>query len=186
MSDDASDDIGDHLPIVTESQLECVRRAGTGADSKTIARQLGLSFNTVNVYISHVKRILGAHSRYEAAEMIRRYDAGTDLKRFKLKPRELEPPPGSGNFDDAAADWAEAGHRSVLREDRVKFDHAVPLKPFDQPGAISRWGRDNELSQSQRLKWIVRAAAWIILTTFLAFAAVQSLHTTLTRFGFTN
>lgn len=186
MGDDSSDDHDDHLPVVTQSQLECVRRAGTGADSKTIARQLGLSFNTVNVYISHVKKVLGARSRYEAAEMIRQYDAGTDLKRFKLKPRELEAAPGSSNFEDVTTDWVGMGNRSVLREDRARFDHAIPLKSSDQPGAIREWGRDNELSQSQRLKWIVRTAGWIILTTFLAFAAAQSLHTTLTRVGFTN
>lgn len=181
-----SDDNDDHLPILTQSQLECVRRAGTGADSKTIARQLGLSFNTVNVYISHVKKVLGAGSRYEAAEMIRQYDAGTDLKRFKLKPRELETQPGSGNSDDSSAGWVGTGNRSILREDRARFDHSVPLRSFDQPDAIRGWGRDNELSPSQRLKWIARTAGWIILTTFLAFAAAQSLHTTLTRIGFTN
>lgn len=186
MSDDSSGDHDDHLPVVTQSQLECVRRAGTGADSKTIARQLGLSFNTVNVYISHVKRVLGARSRYEAAELVRQYDAGVDLKRFKLKPRELEAPLGSGNLDGVSTDWKGTGNRSILREDRAAFDHSVLLRSADQPSTISGWGRDNELSQSQRLKWIARAAGWIILTTFLAFAAAQSLHTTLTRIGFTN
>jgi DNA-binding CsgD family transcriptional regulator len=186
MSGDASDDSGDYLPILTQSQLECVRRAGTGADSKTIARQLGLSFNTVNVYISEVKRALGAGSRYEAAELIRQHDAGIDLKRFKLKPRHLEPAAQSGKFDDVSTGWVEAGNRNVLREDRATFDFALPQSNTDPPGAIRGWGRDNELSQSQRLKWIVRTAGWIILTTFLAFAAAQSLHTTLARFGFTN
>jgi DNA-binding CsgD family transcriptional regulator len=186
MPGDSSDNQDDHLPVVTQIQLECVRRAGTGADSKTIARQLGLSFNTVNVYISHVKKVLGAHSRYEAAEMIRQYDAGAELKRLKLKPRELEAAPGSVNLDDVITERVGMGNRSILREDRARFDHAIPLRSSDRPGIIRGWGSDNELSQSQRLKWILRAAGWVILATFLAFAAAQSLQTTLTRMGFTN
>lgn len=186
MGDDSSDDANNHLPIVSQIELDCIRIAGTGASSKVIARKLGLSHNTVNVYASRVRRILGAADRHEAAEMLRRFDAGEHLNKFKLNSEAIEPRTDRRNAGDAFPASAELAIGSILREDRAIFDLTVPRGRPDRTNVIGRWGRDNELTGSQRLWWILKTTVLVILSTFLAFAAVQSLDSTLTKLGFIN
>lgn len=186
MGGDSPDDGDDHLPVVSQSELDCIRIAGTGASSKVIARKLGLSHNTVNVYASRVRRILGAVDRYQAAEMLRRYDAGEDLKKFKLNAEPIEARGDQRKVGEALPASAEMAIGSVLREDRAVFDLTVPQGRPDRVNVIRRWGRDNELTGSQRLWWILKTTVLVILATFLAFAAVQSLDSTLTKLGFIN
>ncbi|HEV7290509.1 helix-turn-helix transcriptional regulator [Sphingomonas sp.] len=174
------------LPVVSEVELDCIRLAGTGANSKIIARKLGLSHNTVNMYASRVRRILGAADRYEAAEMLRRHDAGEHLNKFKLKSEPVEPDRKSVNPKEAIIVEAEVVIGSVLREERAVFDRSMPLDLADQATNVGGWGRDNELTRIQRVWWMVKATLGVIFVTFLAFAAVQSLDTTLTKFGFIN
>jgi len=186
MSGDSSIDSDDRLPIVSEVELDCIRLAGTGASSKIIARQLGLSHNTVNVYASRVRRILGASDRYEAALMLRRHDAGEDLKKFKLNAEPLEPSVRKVDPDKAISAPAEMVIGTFLREDRAVFDLTIPAGYPDRTKQVGRWGRDNALNASQRLWWIAKTTVLVILATFLAFAAVQSLDATLTKLGFIN
>ncbi|MDK2768463.1 MAG: LuxR C-terminal-related transcriptional regulator [Sphingomonas sp.] len=186
MSSDSSPDGSDRLPIVSEVELDCIRLAGTGASSKVIARQLGLSHNTVNVYASRVRRILGAGDRYEAALLLRRHDAGEDLKKFKLNAELLEANTRKVNPDKAFSAPPEMAIGSFLREDRAEFDLTIPAGNPDPLTQFGSWGRDNALSSGQRLWWIARTTVLVILATFLAFAAVQSLDATLTKLGFIN
>jgi DNA-binding CsgD family transcriptional regulator len=67
---------GNRAARLTESQLACVRLVGTGP-SKAIAKRLGISHHTVDDHIKQAMRILGAASRYEAAEMVAAWEAGT-------------------------------------------------------------------------------------------------------------
>ncbi len=186
MSGDSSTDYGDRLPIVSQIELDCIRLAGTGASSKVIARKLGLSHNTVNVYASRIRRILGAADRYEAALMLQRHDAGEDLNKFKLNAEPLEPPANRRNPDQAFSAPAELAIGSFLREDRAVFDLTIPDRSPDPVKLIRSWGQDNALNTSQRLWWIAKTTVLVILATFLAFAAVQSLDATLTKLGFIN
>jgi DNA-binding CsgD family transcriptional regulator len=166
------------LPLVSEVELDCIRLAGTGASSKIIARKLGLSHNTVNMYASRVRRILSAADRYEAAEM--------HLNKFKLKSEPVEPERKSVNPQEAITVEAEVAIGSVLREERAVFDRSMPLDLADQATNVGGWGRDNELTRIQRVWWMVKATLGVIFVTFLVFASVQSLDTTLTKFGFIN
>lgn len=186
MGGDSPDGNGGHLPVVSEVELDCIRIAGTGASSKVIARKLGLSHNTVNMYASRVRRILGAADRYQAAQMLRRHDAGEQLNKFKLKPEPVEPDRKRGNPHEAIPVEAEMAIGNVLREERAVFDRSMPLDHADQAMDIGGWGRDNELTDMQRIWWMVKATLGVIFATFLVFASVQSLNTTLTKLGFIN
>ena len=174
------------LPVVSEVELDCIRIAGTGASSKVIARKLGLSHNTVNMYASRVRRILGAADRYHAAQMLRRHDAGEHLNKFKLKSEPVEPDRKRGNPQQVITVESGVAIGSVLREERAVFDRSMPLDHADPATNIGGWGRDNELTHMQRVWWMVKATLGVIFATFLVFASVQSLNTTLTKLGFIN
>lgn len=172
--------------MVSEVELDCIRLAGTGASSKVIARKLGLSHNTVNMYASRVRRILGAADRYEAAEMLRRHDAGEQLNKFKLKSEAIEPDRKPDKPNEANSTDAGLAIAGGFREERAVFDRSMPPDHAVQVMNVRGWGRDNELTQAQRIWWILKASLGVILVTFLAFAAIQSLNTTLISLGFIN
>lgn len=58
---------GQDLASLTERQREVLRRLGQGYSNKQIARDLGVSENTVKVHVAAILRALGASNRTEAA-----------------------------------------------------------------------------------------------------------------------
>jgi DNA-binding NarL/FixJ family response regulator len=53
--------------VLTERQREVLQRLTQGSSNKQIARDLGLSENTVKVHVAAILRALGASNRTEAA-----------------------------------------------------------------------------------------------------------------------
>lgn len=65
--DTARGDGGSELPNLTHRQLEVLRLMAQGNSNKEIARELGISENTVRVHISAIISALDATNRTEAA-----------------------------------------------------------------------------------------------------------------------
>ncbi|MEG3620017.1 response regulator transcription factor [Magnetovibrio sp. PR-2] len=65
--DNAQTDGGDDMPNLTQRQMEVLRFMAQGNSNKEIARELGISENTVRVHISAIISALDATNRTEAA-----------------------------------------------------------------------------------------------------------------------
>ena len=61
---------------LTPRQLACLGLVGRGFSSKEIARELGISPRTVDLYVSEACQRLGVRTRAQAAAEILRDDAG--------------------------------------------------------------------------------------------------------------
>jgi DNA-binding NarL/FixJ family response regulator len=66
----------DNLGALTERQREVLMRLSQGLSNKQIARDLGLSENTVKVHVAAILRALGASNRTEAALQARALGIG--------------------------------------------------------------------------------------------------------------
>lgn len=58
---------------LTQRELQCLRLLAAGRDTRSIARQLGVSSTTVRTHVQAVLTKLGAHSRLEAASLAVRH-----------------------------------------------------------------------------------------------------------------
>ena len=66
----------DRLRRLTPRQKDCLRLARPGYPSKSIARDLDISPLRVDGHIGDAKRVLGLASRFEAARLLRSWEAG--------------------------------------------------------------------------------------------------------------
>ena len=64
--------------VLTERQREVLKCLGRGRSNKEIARDLGLSLNTVKIHVAAVLRALGVDNRTQAAIQAQRLWPGAD------------------------------------------------------------------------------------------------------------
>lgn len=123
-------------PSLSERELEILRRVATGASNKDIARQLGISPNTVKVHLRNVFSKIGVDTR-TAATLV------------ALKSGWLEAPPAARSLEPSSllpttkrrarpALWLLAA--LALLASFTALPRAAPQPPpTAAPAAISRW-----------------------------------------------
>jgi DNA-binding CsgD family transcriptional regulator len=67
------------LELLTERQRQCLRLVYATFQVKEIARELGLSPNTVNEYLRNAREILGVRRSLEAARFLAEYEGTNRL-----------------------------------------------------------------------------------------------------------
>jgi DNA-binding CsgD family transcriptional regulator len=87
-------DDGSLLDGLTGSQKTCLRLVHAGQTSKEIARQTGLTPQTVDQYMSRAVALLGAANRYQAAKWLADAEAGP-IKVSEFSPQGIAPDPFS-------------------------------------------------------------------------------------------
>lgn len=68
----ATSEIGP-APVLTHRELAVLRLLARGAETPDIARELGISSNTVRNHIQHLLDKLGAHNRLQAVSLAQRH-----------------------------------------------------------------------------------------------------------------
>ncbi|MGY4398787.1 DNA-binding CsgD family transcriptional regulator [Sphingomonas sp. UYAg733] len=179
----------DRLDQLSARQIECLRLVGQGKRTKDIARFLGRSHHTIHREIENATRLLGAATRFDAAELVRTH-------RSRLQPGSgpspdpdpgPDPDPDPDNDEafvnepqDLAAPWDYAAHRSLqpplhgdgdefgihaVREEIAPFIHRNPSVPPDPRGA-SEGASLHDLIKRYRV--IVAIVAAFLLAALLA------------------
>ena len=64
--------VADPLPALTPRETEVLRRIAAGQSTKTMAREMSVTTETLRTYVKNVLGKLGAHSRLEAAALASR------------------------------------------------------------------------------------------------------------------
>lgn len=155
---------------LTEKQRECLRLVWQHYESKQIARELGIKPDAVDGRIKTACRTLGVLDRYEAARILVRAEAGTDVRSVVYPPSDVPdevslmsiPPlftPGTDQADHLAVQESQAIYS--LSPAAIGW----PARPLPSDGR-----RRNDLSPSAKLFWV---AAIAIGTTF-AFGVLAS------------
>ena len=163
---------------LTAVQRSCLRLVSREMKSKDIARELGISPNTVDQRIRVAMQVLGASTRLEAARLL---DAAEKNVEYQLIPQS---PDLAGPAADRVTDRShnEAGRelhnasRKVLAEQQAGFTAAskpsewAMSAPF--PTAGRRW---NDLGTMKRFGWIALIAAGSAMSFGALLAGLDAL-----------
>jgi DNA-binding CsgD family transcriptional regulator len=134
--------LNDRLRRLTPRQKDCLRLARPGYPSKSIARELDISSLRVDGHIGDAKRMLGVGSRFEAARLLRSWEASEAISSLGVQTgaqsAPLPPAPDLRSDHEAVAvadmpDPSSQGAASVSRRSAVTAD------------------RDDRLASSRRL-----------------------------------
>jgi DNA-binding CsgD family transcriptional regulator len=90
----------DPIPSLSEGQKTCLRLVGRGMSSKEIARETGLTPQTVDTYVKAALGKLGAANRREAARA---------LAAWELSQQSGSPPPAIAAPTTQADDYVQTG-----------------------------------------------------------------------------
>lgn len=140
MEQKAAAGIDERLASLSERQREVLRLVSRDRNSKEIARELGLSDETVKNHIKAATRRLGVSSRFDAARLVRVEEQGDP--RVVIDPsRVIALSPRSAS----QASSGDGGPEAEVREHRTSFDfqdhdfdRAPPASP-PVPGERSAW-----------------------------------------------
>ncbi len=172
---------GTALERLTERQKACLRLVRRGQDSKTIARELGISHHTVNKAVEAAMATLGASDRFRAAEILRQREGRDDYEAFVYEPFGVasDRPDDSEWPTEAAKFWHEGPGRDYLRDSIGWPDTA--LEPTATWLPYEHGSKRNDLSPGRRLQLIAGYTFAIIVGLVLLLAMTDSLFRILTR-----
>ncbi|MET3723459.1 helix-turn-helix domain-containing protein [Sphingomonas trueperi] len=143
---------------LTKRQVECLGWVYRGYETKEIARELGLSPETVDMHIKNATQRLGVPSRKVAARLIH---GGTNI------PQSLVPPsPGISAGSTTSDAEASAALGGAAPPDLVE----VLGLPFPTEGAPI-----NHLTSSQRLFWVAAIAVGVVVGFGALISSLQAL-----------
>ncbi len=168
---------------LTPRQKDCLRLVADGHQSKSIARELGISHLRVNKHIADARKILGTATRGEAAHLLlaweQRNSASTDGPPWgapSLGLPQNDPLLSKQTADDATEDMMEANvqiqprpEESFLRA--IGGHERLPIQS-SRPGSRS----DNDLG----IPWTL-ALLIVIAAVFVAAGAIGSLLLSLSQ-----
>ena len=174
---------------LTEAQRACLRLVLTHHNSKEIAALLGVSPSAIDKRIERAVQVLQVGSRFEAARLLQRHDAGTETP--------AAPPVGSGT---AVAAVPPPRREPVATYERLPSDPIdVAYIASDRPQAVQTepWGlvrrflgvtpgrglegmARNRLSKGDRLIRLVGIMALLAVTT-VALVSMTMTVTSLLR-----
>lgn len=138
---------------LTDRQRECLVLVAQGYETKEIARQIGLSPDTVDMHVKNALKRLGVSSRREAARLV----AG--VPQPLVHPSAvISDPPGSEETAAPPTERAEAASPAGI----------------GTPWPVTR-GQLNRLSVAQRMIWIVLIALGLTMTAGTMVSALEGL-----------
>ena len=138
---------------LTDRQRECLILVAQGYETKEIARQIGLSPDTVDMHIKNALKRLGVSSRREAARMV----AG--LHQSLVHPSAVIPdPPANADTEAPTTELPETASPSGI---------GVPWPATRE--------QLNRLSVAQRMIWIVLIALGLTMTAGIMVSALEGL-----------
>jgi DNA-binding CsgD family transcriptional regulator len=151
---------------LTDGQQACLRLVYEHRSSKEIARELGISKDTVDQRLDRARAILGAGNRFEAARAFAGYEAGCH--------RVVYDPPSIADQADHLASMPTSGGQSqtatTVREEQAVYSvpPLAPMWPFGLPLQLSG-ERRNDLTTRARLTWIaiISAAIPVVLGSLI-------------------
>lgn len=117
MNEKTSPPIDDRLASLSERQREVLRLVSRDRNSKEIARELGLSDETVKNHIKAATRRLGVSSRFDAARLLRLEEQGDP--RVVIDPSRVIAFPARKATD---GDGGTGSRGAEVREHRSSFD----------------------------------------------------------------
>lgn len=144
---------------MTDVQVNCLRLVADGYTSKEIAKQLGLSHQTVDQYLQRAKTALGAPDRRTAARWYVETQQNREFKSFELKPVPVAEP--ANDVTPPAVSAAEMPDAEATGQWQTRLG-------FPPVGDIR-----NSLDASQKTTAILRIAGLSLIFTS-AFALVLS------------
>lgn len=166
---------------LSDAQRKCLRLVGRGHQTKEIAKQLGLTPNTIDTYLRQAIRTLGVSTRFEAARVLERQELSTsqDLRyqphTVAMQPEPVIPTPPR---DDATPP------PNMVQERHPPFDSRVGFYSDDRTRLyFGGWGGPNTLTTGQRLLWMAIGTVLILLAAFLGLAVTESVERTLLLFS---
>jgi DNA-binding CsgD family transcriptional regulator len=178
------------LDQLSARQRECLRLVGQGKRTKDIARLLGRSHHTIHRDIENATRLLGAATRFEAAEMLqhqprhqlRGHGTGDD-EPFVNEPRDLaddrdfpahpplQPPPvGAGRqigFDAVREEYVPFVHSNQAYSNRAHSNRAHSNRAMPPPPRTEQ-ERAGPYDLINRHRVIVSIIATVLLAALMA------------------
>lgn len=144
---------------LTDVQRTCLRLVAKGLTSKEIARETGLTYQTVDQYLSRAALLIGAQNRREAARLFAQWE---QFSRAEFKSVDLADSSPAAILDLSAKPqgWPQAeGSEQVMRDSAAEafMSAASPGWPVAVPPV---GGEVNGLTSKQRLYAILRIAAF--------------------------
>jgi len=134
--------VEDRISKLSDTQKKCLRLAAEGRSSKEIAPVIGLSYNTVNMYLSRAASTLGAENRRQAARIF------SDFER--------QPPYNRVIYNSAAL--AEPSE-----PDKVDEQIEAAVDTPSRLGLPPTWGSTDELGRTGKLLEIARASVFMMI-----------------------
>ena len=143
---------------LSEGQVACLRLVYQHKSSKEIARELGISKDTVDQRVDRARKLIGASSRVEAARALAEWEAGYHRVVYDA-PAIADPSPDPSLLSSANDGERQARSGMAVREAQAPY-HASMSPPASMIGLPfpQRPGERNDLSFWQRLIWITLIA----------------------------
>jgi DNA-binding CsgD family transcriptional regulator len=118
---------------LTEKQKECLRLVLRRNSSKEIASELGISPHTVDARLKGALKTLHTVSRFEAARMLAKHEAG-GIRGLAYQPPNLPNPYEVGDFPHLGQDVAERESKTDQIE-KMNWGWLFPLPTANRPKA---------------------------------------------------
>lgn len=144
----------DRFQQLSEGQRVCLRLVARHLSSKQIARELGISKDTVDQRLDRARKLLGVSDRFEAARSFADFESQYHRVVYDPPPiASLATTDPIGASNDREQLRTEIGHS--LREASAEYVAHNPsaLRRFRLPLA-ARGEERNDLSTLERLGWI--------------------------------
>ncbi len=136
---------------LTDSEKACLRGVAKGMSSKEIARETGLTPNTVDTYIKSARSRLGATNRRAAAREFARSEVSQNLRS---PPPAVAPPQKTADL--------LGSRQEVVRDTPVRLFSVPPLG-----------GRANELDWAERNYAVLKVGA-LSLSVIVALVLIMA------------
>lgn len=162
------------IATLSEGQLLCLRLVAQHRTSKEIARELGISEDTVDQRIASARRKLGAQSRAEAARILTAAER-PDIYGQPVYPSSDLPPAPKIAPSAALEDYEERQASVGVVEDREVYQPSFPFRPTPEPVQFPMPGRRwNDLGPLMRTAVIIAIAAASILLPLIAVSTYET------------
>ncbi len=153
---------GDAFSKLTETQQACLRLAATGLTSKEIAQETGLTYQTVDQYLSRAAALVGAANRREAARL---FTAWEQFSRTEFKPDALAHAAPSAILQPSAnpGGWPQTDSPEHVMCDSAASADGLAARLGWSVAVPPIGGEANGLTLKNRVFAILRIAAYSVI-----------------------
>ncbi|RVT90862.1 helix-turn-helix domain-containing protein [Sphingomonas crocodyli] len=164
------------IDALSERQKQILRLVWQHLSSKDIARELGISPNTVDQHVRFAIRLLGAKDRFDAARQLNVTDNVTP-QSLGIIPQNLADHADSDSFSSSVERRERQGIYEMGEAQQPYLVAAGPAHLWRLP--LPERGRErNDLSSTQRMAWfLILGLIWTMLAigSVLGLAALSRL-----------